>query len=82
MIQMGWTGWGRVSQGPSTQATHLTVSSLQGRRELSGCLAHSRCQDTGWVAATSAMFSLPFILPTRSPRFEYWFSLPSEGFPS
>lgn len=26
MIQMGWTG--RVSQGLSTQATHLTVSSL------------------------------------------------------
>lgn len=82
MIQMGWTGRGRVSQGPSAQAAHLTVSSLQGRSELSGCLAHSRCQETGWVATTSAMLSLPLILPTYATRSEYWFSLPSEGFPS
>lgn len=71
-----------MSQGPSTQAVHLTVSSLKGRCKLSGWLTHIRCQDTGWVAATSAMLSVPFILTTHSPHFEYWFFLPSEGFPS
>lgn len=74
MIQMGCTGVSEL--GPSTQAANLDRQLPEGKVQTFWKPGPQQVPGYRLGGATSAMLSAP-LTPPPTPRFEYWYFLPS-----